>query len=909
MKRAAVSFVLLSVLLGLSANWQQQSFAAAKSDGALDQIASCVRSKHRLVVNILIDQSGSLSDTDPGNQRVSGIKAALGGLAQLAATPASQGGAEVDVLLAGFDVGYYRFGEWTKISKDNLANLQQIADGFASRNTGLDTDYAAALIGANAAIAERSAEVARDGSDACKLLVWFTDGKYDIEDRTTAARVRQGITKDYAPDLRLDRNGAGAELVARGQRLLCDKAGVADQMRTAKISTVVVALSSDIAEPDRAFLRSVAGQDPGGCGAKPGIGVVVGGESVDQVVTAFDSAVQEAKGGSELDSAGVDTSLCPRVACAAGTRTFVIDPGIRQFHILAVTGGPDIAIDLQAPGSKSVLHLTYPNATRDVVGAGTISSTWIAPNAVVIDAESKSDRPNWVGKWSAIFIDPKGSSPSAVSHSQIHVFGGLLPVLNGKPEFESGSTKRFEVAVAGERDGPRTDMRLFKTVRLRATVTDPSSSFREEVPLQSTGGGFRGDYKPSSKIKSSFVNLTLRLELTTRSGIALAPVLRTYAVPVRPPASYPRLDPAEINFSSITGDGSAHAEVNIVGGKGPGCVWIDDSAFETFPTGISAAEFSSDPPMGSVDKCIKVDAGQRKRVDLRVRATGQANGVLSGDIVLHLQAKGNDRVLKVTQPISIEMQREINQVRRIEIFLLLLIPGLLIPFLLLLAAKWWNSRFQPFNSFRYLRVPIAVVGDRFEGREPGTAAPLPITVVGLSYADAHAQGDERKFTLQELNFDARVGWNPVKAPTGRISCASAIAIVGSGRTLWPSGDLDVSLAIAPSWLMVIEKVEPATSNGQPARVAGSLFTFVRAPGSTAHSTLAEVSEIDQEIQRDLPTIIQGIIPRLIPETVDSVETKQNPGFDIPTRSTDAHSAAMPPTTSEASTEMPPRRDQ
>jgi hypothetical protein len=44
-------------------------------------------------------------------------------------------------------------------------------------------------------------------------------------------------------------------------------------------------------------------------------------------------------------------------------------------------------------------------------------------------------------------------------------------------------------------------------------------------------------------LDASRVNLTVQLSVTTSSGLALAPVSRTWPVTVKPPVSYPTVEP------------------------------------------------------------------------------------------------------------------------------------------------------------------------------------------------------------------------------------------------------------------------------------------------------------------------------------------------------------------------------
>ena len=79
----------------------------------------------------------------------------------------------IDVYLAGFSVDFVDRGDgWTTVDAESRPGLFDRLDEFEALDQGVDTDYVRALRGA--------AEVL-EGEQGCHLVLWFTDGKYDID--------------------------------------------------------------------------------------------------------------------------------------------------------------------------------------------------------------------------------------------------------------------------------------------------------------------------------------------------------------------------------------------------------------------------------------------------------------------------------------------------------------------------------------------------------------------------------------------------------------------------------------------------------------------------------------------------------------------------------------------------------
>lgn len=119
----------------------------------------------RINLLILLDTSGSLRTTDPGNLRSAGTRDALRIVEELSR---SYPDSRIEVTLDTFDERYSRQEGWHPADQI-FARVGDSIETIAS-DAGLFTDYRAALSGAW----ERFATRAND----CNLLIWFTDGQH-----------------------------------------------------------------------------------------------------------------------------------------------------------------------------------------------------------------------------------------------------------------------------------------------------------------------------------------------------------------------------------------------------------------------------------------------------------------------------------------------------------------------------------------------------------------------------------------------------------------------------------------------------------------------------------------------------------------------------------------------------------
>ena len=687
-RRAAALLASTAAIMALSGASGPAAAAQEGEDGreAFTTLASCLTDAKRLLVLLLVDTSGSLRDTDPAAQRVVGARVAVSGLAALRRSS----GVEVEVQVAGFSVGYEPIGPWTSLDEASLGEVNRAVDGFVRRSSGIDTDYLAALSGAHRQLEERSAAVAAGGGSApCRAVLWFTDGQYDIVDRLSADSRSAGLAKDYAPEVRLDRPGAGAELVSLGRSRLCATGGLVDQMRDAGTSLFFIALTTQIDPGNGDFFDALTTGSGGStrCGNKGSerSGARLDVSHLGELLAAFDRAASEI-GRGVRDQGPATTPICPGGACPAGRRTFALDDTIRRVHLLAVLDAPGVLLEVRGPGGGP-LRIDSGTSASAALGDVRVRWNWASPTAVTVDADRPASGRGWDGDWDVTFLDPAGRR-DVVARTQVYLFSGLVPKLLRPAALEAGQRAELHVAAVSEVDDePPTNV---PEATLGASVRAPGA--QPVTPLRTSAGSdgrFTATYDVPADAQPGEHEVTLRLVVRTRKGLPLAPAERTVRLPVRVSA-YPRITLVTDRLHRVTDVGRARATVVVAADPRSGaCVWIAGSAVRG-PRSAGTFAVDARPSAPGRAECLKVEPGRTRRVEITVDPERAARGTVRGTLrmaaVSDLAAEPRDTVLAY----RFSMVRSVDAARRLLVFLALMLLGVLLPVATGNAVRRWR---------------------------------------------------------------------------------------------------------------------------------------------------------------------------------------------------------------------------
>ena len=200
-KRVATLLAVASLLiLGLipPAQAAPAELTPAGQEG-LEQIATCLRSNPNLVALLVIDESGSLADTDPDNRRADILADFVLSLSSLAGQQTPTGPRSVKFAANTFSIGSEPLIPWTTLTPDKATQISsQMREEIPALNQGQGTDYEAAIKGARGSIAEGVAELNAE-VPPCKLVVWFTDGVLSVGDTSANAASAERLCANNGP--------------------------------------------------------------------------------------------------------------------------------------------------------------------------------------------------------------------------------------------------------------------------------------------------------------------------------------------------------------------------------------------------------------------------------------------------------------------------------------------------------------------------------------------------------------------------------------------------------------------------------------------------------------------------------------------------------------------------------------
>lgn len=798
-----------------------ESSGATPSGGlspAAQTLSQCVQTNHELSALLLIDESGSLRTTDPLDQRVDGIRAALTGLAELADTPVSGRKPQVSVLMAGFygivhpdpNTDSATGSAWQTVDGSTIDALNEEASSYASLNVGRATDYATALLAAHRLFVEQAAEQTKDGGAApCEALIWFTDGRYSIPLRVGKAGEGLPKTVSYAPNLRLDQKGAGRQAVAAGKSLMCrQRSGLMDDIANDGIVTFTVALSTQLSSADAAFLDAATTGSAGGqsCGADLSrrTGEYLTAGNGDRLFFAFGNLL----GSSPPVEA---KEVCPRLVCLRGTTNFTTVPGLSGFLIRASSGVEGAVLELSGPSGESV-RLRPGAPTRSSLSGATVIQRWVSNRAVEVQGEFSPSDEAWIGRWSYAFIDPSASTDSAAgsnSYSSVQLYADLEPTILGKPSVTRGVPTEVKLGLASAAGSvPVSDGPLVRTASLTASMLDLVAGTTTSVPVVGplADGTFTATLSVPNSSSASLLYLGLTANLATGGGTPIAPQYRSFSLPIRlpPGQGFPILSPSELHLPSVEGIGTAEGTIMVTGGPvGGGCAWVGSPTIEA-PDDAGRVASAVSPSADSLDHCLRVDRGRSRNITIRLTPSAEATGTISASFPVHLRSNIVKGARVTSVPVTFVLVAPPDNTRRAVLLVVLILIGALLPLALLYALNVLGARFTAPQRLLVLAQDAEISHDGIKTEtEPGFASFEPLSSDGVGR-------DVRDMDIDAVHLEAV----PARSFGDLFGGPYGVATASDGGKIFASGssgprrerrgdtEQEVPLSLSGTWLFL-----------------------------------------------------------------------------------------------------------
>jgi hypothetical protein len=810
--------LLLSVL---SVGGARAQTPPASAPPAVANLASCIQTTGRLSTLIVIDESGSLRNapgqpgTDPDNQRVAGVKAALTGLGRLADTAIDGNTPKVEVLLAGFASTFEtapgfnpdKTDPFTAVSSDSLPGLLAQADSFAARNTGRNTDYRLALDRARRVLSDRAAAATASGGEApCRALIFFTDGKYDVVGGDAALRA--------------------------GREALCAKDGITDQMRRDGVVTFALALSTNIGASDLSFLEALTNGGAQGCGTtgSAATGLFLSVADRDRLIFLFGDLFNP----SPTPPTPVGP-VCVDAPCPSAAGSFEVVPGVSRFLLRAATGAEGIVVSLTAPNGDTHSFAIGGPPEAGLAGSA-VTQRWISPRGVEIDgaisgAESR-------GTWRFTFLDPSGDHLDARPSYTLQLYADASAQLQGEPKVTLGQPTDLAFQLTDAQGNAVAQGPLAEAAHVTASIIDPSTGRATDLPV--AGSGAHGQFHTTFDAPLDSTASSFELRVTTKfdavGGVEVSSQQRTYELERVLPALYPRVRPSELKLPSAEGTKKTSGKLTIQADeRSGGCVWFEILSPDA-PSDARGVTPELSPPASTPTQCIRVEPGQHKTATVVFRSGHEASGSVHATVRAHVTSDRNPAEETVDIPVRYELRPTPNVPLRILIFLTLLGIGILIPLLLLHGLNFLSAGFEPPQKVRYAGIDLIV--------DPAAGLVLPDgEPVAMSYNDTDRVVEEgearRERSLEVDDISLRAIASGSRHPRSLSLLRGPFGVAGDGesplvagslhqtlRTLQP-GYHEVPLALTGTW--IFRPTEATAEAGSPR--AGRLTVFITDGGS------------------------------------------------------------------------------
>ena len=546
---------------------------------AWQRFGACLAGGGEADLLIIMDESGSLLDTDPQAARVTSANYFLGTLAGY-----------TDRTKASFSVSAIGFGHqvnevlpWTQLSAKELPNIQKNIDQFRNRTDGIDTDYWLALDGARKNLAERRAQTPQ--VTRCQAIVMFSDGKFDVMPRPGGNVDAYGGPKPYAKKANLATPEGAAEAMKHAQTDMCRAGGLADNLGTGGIAMFGIGLAPPgTPESDFEFLRSIItgrGAGGSGCGGQTtSRGDFALASDIDGLLFAFDAISNPGKPPLQ-QTAGI----CGGAFCEEQSHRFVLDISTPAVRILATSDRENIGVALRLPDMTPIdIPPAPPGKVIKFAKYGMEgTATWQSARTIEIEFQQKEmNLQLWQGLWQFAFVD--GAKKPGTSRTNVHLSGALTPVWEQANEvtLRAGEVTGGQVFRLGFAGGETFEAKkLLGSMQFSGTIVDGAG---KEHPIfvvnnpKKVGQPQRIDL---SSAAPGVGRVELRLDTSTApvttatgkkvDGTKLEPSLVTFPVEILAPANYPL--PAEA-FAFDPGNPAEGIEGTLTF-SGDGCAWID----------------------------------------------------------------------------------------------------------------------------------------------------------------------------------------------------------------------------------------------------------------------------------------------------------------------------------------------
>lgn len=467
------------------------------------QLQKCVQSSGSIDILFLVDVSASLykmdnkPGSDPNGLRVQALQAVtrlLGVTEGLDETNVATKKPKHDVNLAFLDFGErvrFSFQDQTLQGWQSLSTFlkydfsKNIFNRFKTAHGDGDTDYVRALDPTSLNTKKipqneiGALQVLKKGKSPCRVLLWFTDGKFDIDKSahsvpwTTKGAVSGGTeVRDAIPN---------------GKNYLCESdprygEALVDVFRNLRESPAappvfIGAIGLGKRVEDFELLKGIA-EGAGGCGSSPAFGKFVAATNPQDLLDALRQIL-------------VPADLTNPTKCGVapdGPSSFRIGQSLQRMSLLvtAHTSGADISIvgpdvvSQRIPLVRNGVVQSEGNTQGIDASVKELFSVGDSRNRVtylLVSAEMDPNIPGWSGNWGVEFCN----KDLVVTGNRVYVYAsGDLEIVAPNSVLTAERTKEISLQLVGRGAKSYSDPSGFlnldsRTVKIDGTTVDPTS--------------------------------------------------------------------------------------------------------------------------------------------------------------------------------------------------------------------------------------------------------------------------------------------------------------------------------------------------------------------------------------------------------------------------------------------------
>lgn|GEM_PF-1382137 len=860
-------------------------------------VTACVREQQSLSVLFLVDSSQSLQGTDPNGQRVVGLNAAVDALGTIAQQASTEGGVPPAVFVEFADFGTTTrraFSErplWAPLTEPRGQLAGQI-EQFRQRNRSEDTDYVGALDPwRDRAAPERPAdeqgalellEAAPEGS--CRLLLWFTDGRFDIDYQGT----RKYVNWTSEP-LEIASEGIEEEAERRGVERLCQPGGLADQLRSGPITTGAGAYMTVVAlgDPSNFGLVRAIAENTGAevCGQEPARGDVLEAASLGELIYALATGPNPNESVVLGDMVPTCTSveLTDASVVSACELPFELTAAIRSFNLLTLAGDPAVSTVLVPPNGEAIRlsgsqALALANGvTLDIHQLGNAGDVFQVAGDLPGDG-------SWAGIWRLRFVSPdEFLARDAVNRASMYLFvRSLTARLNdADTELRVGRSRSISVQLVNPSDEPATDTSFVsgseidvfangQRVDLSPIQPDGTFSFDFDVPIDFPGEELvvTAELRPIVRMNESAPIVELPQWSGELGRIAILPIPK-----------HPIVDPFAPFIGALKQSVTTLTTTALVDASAPesgGCVRVsgvavpDGGLLEGSPTVTLRWKGNV---IGPSDVCpISLADGETGEIELEVSLEGamivdSTETLIVGEV--SFEASGAIEPIQsgdVTNGYSTKVEPESSDVTEEGALWGLVAVALLIPLLLLFGANVIAARLRAGQSAHVVR-RVRFTNGRFVDEADG----LPVVFVSddIDNIGNPQPGTHRELTIDNFKFDAKMPKNPFGDVSAVVTSPGSPFVVGDTGTAKKPRIGRTPVVMARAWAFA--------ADGLPTRTAVGADTIEPLPGTLLIVTPAVHMNALPYIRERMPEIHDTVDRAIARHIVDpGVEPEPEP---------------------------------